>query len=158
MKPNPIKFLCSCRFLFERWNPKYYWFCNVTIARNFVIAVLPSVMPQEELDVTILCMTMALMIALVLLAFFSPRRTPGQNYLDLFISMVQLTILSFGVTSVHGQPLKESLSAGCVSLIVAVGCAVLALSIFRACQLVSQSVSYSMYLSHHAGAGGTSCR
>jgi len=41
---------------------------------------------------------------------------------------------------------------------VAVGCAVLALSILRACQLVSQSVSYSMYLSHHAGAGGTSCR
>merc|ERR1719498_837947 len=158
MKPNPIKFLCSCRFLFERWNPKYYWFCNVTIARNFIIAVLPSVMPQEDLDITVLCMTVTLMIALTLLAFCTPRRTPGQNHLDIFISMVQLTILSFGVTSVHGEPLKASLSAGCVTLIFAVGTAVVGLMIYRAFQLVTQSVTYSVYLSHHAGSGGSSCR
>ena len=27
--------------------------CNVTIARNFVIAVLPCVMPEDNLNVTI---------------------------------------------------------------------------------------------------------
>ena len=95
--------------------------CNVTIARNFVIAVLPCVMPEDDLDVTILLMTLTLIFALVLLDRCKPRRTPWLNVLDSFISFVQLTVLSLGVTSVHGQPLKESLSGACVTLIIAGG-------------------------------------
>ncbi len=60
-------------------------------------------------------------IALVLLDRCKPRHTPWLNVLDSFISVVQLTVLSFGVTSVHGQPLKESLSGECVTLIIAGG-------------------------------------
>jgi hypothetical protein len=57
MMRNDIRLLVRAKFLFERWTPECYWFCNVSISRNFVIAVLPCVMPEEDLDVTILLMT-----------------------------------------------------------------------------------------------------
>jgi len=79
MMKNDIGMLVKGRFLFDRWQPSCYWFCNVSLTRNFLIAVFPCVMPQDALDVTILLMTLALLVALILLVWFKPRRTPQQN-------------------------------------------------------------------------------
>jgi len=158
MLNNDLKLLVKGRFLFDRWTPSCYWFCNVSLIRNFLIAVLPCVMPQDQLDVTILLMTLVLIWALVMLVWFKPRRTPGQQKLDTFVSIVQITVLSFGVTSAHGDPLRESLSTACVILITAVVLSIIALLIFRLQQLLMKAISYNIYLSHHCGNGGTSTR
>jgi len=158
MMKNDILLLVKGRFLFDRWTPSCYWFCNVSLVRNFLIAVFPCVMAQDALDVTILLMMLTLVIALILLVWFKPRRTPKQNRLDCFISFVQITIVSFGVTSVHGQPLRELLSTACVILMVFVVFTVAGLVLFKAYQFLAKAVSFAVYLSHHSGAGGTSSR
>jgi len=155
---NEIHHMVRCSFLFERWRPECYWFCNVSISRNFAIAVLPSVMPEEDLDVTILLMMIVLVLALVAVVWFKPRRSDVQNCLDCFICLVQITVLSFGVTSVHGKPVRYSLSAGCVALIGCVVCMVVSLIAYRAFQIVSHADGYSIYICHHSGSGGTGCR
>merc|ERR1719502_232485 len=103
-------------------------------------------------------MTLTLIWALVMLVWCKPRRTPEQQRLDTFISVVQLTVLSFGVTSVTGVPLRESLSTACVIFIICVVAFVLVLIAFRGYQMVMKTVSYGIYLSHHGGTGGTSAR
>jgi len=155
---NDLALLVKGRFLFDRWTPSRYWFCNVSLIRNFLIAVLPCVMPQDQLDTTILLMTLTLIWALVMLLWFRPRRTPQQQALDTFVSVVQLTVLSFGVTSSHGTPLRESLSTVCVIFISSVVLFIAGIIAFRAYQLLLNTISYSVYLSHHSGNGGTSTR
>ena len=86
-------------------------FCNVTITRNFFVAVFPMIMPADQLDVTIVLMIMTLMTALVLTVWYKPRRNTAQNMLDTFISVVQLIIMTFALSSVHGQAVSEPLSA-----------------------------------------------
>jgi hypothetical protein len=103
-------------------------------------------------------MTIVLIGALVLLTWFKPRRSPVQNFLDVFISIVQILVLSFGVTSVHGQPLKDDLSATCIILIVAVGLAVLLMTISKLYQVAARTIFYSVYLSHHSGPMGAASR
>merc|ERR1719359_8487 len=114
-------------FLFERYQPDYYWFSNVSIGRNFFIGLFPCIFGEDEVDVTILMMTLTLIIALVALVWFKPRNKPSQNYLDTFISLVQLTILAFGVTSADGTELRGSLSAACLLFIILVVVAVVSL-------------------------------
>jgi len=157
MMKDDVSTLVRGRFLFDRWRPECYWFCNVTIVRNFLIAFFPCVIAEDQLDVTVILMMIALVIALVLLVWFKPRRTPNQNHLDCFISIVQIVTLSFGVTSVHGEVLRQSLSLGCVLLIASVVFAVCGLIAVRAFQLVTNK-SFSVYLCHHSGAGGSACR
>jgi len=67
-------------------------------------------------------------------------------------------IICFGVTSVHGQPLRRSLSTACVTLVCIVVFSVIFLTAYRFIQFGLKLVSYSIFLSHHSGAGGTSCR
>jgi len=117
---NEISHMVRCSFLFERWRPECYWFCNVTIFRNFAIAVLPSVMPEGDLDVTILLMMIVLVVSLVCCVWFKPRRSDTQNALDRFISLVKIIVLSFGIISVHGEAVRYQLLAGCVALGVCV--------------------------------------
>merc|ERR1719230_858610 len=150
-----MRLLVRGGFLFERFKPECYWFCNVSLIRNFFVAVLPCVIPA--LDVTLLLMTLTLLIALVLLVWYKPRKTPNQQLLDTFIGIVQLTVLSIGVTTAHGQLLSTGLSTACVILIVSVVTAVLGLIILKAYQRVS-SIAYPVYLSHHSGVGGSSTR
>merc|ERR1719331_1186915 len=95
---NELRILIRCHFLFGRWKPETCWFCNVTIIRNFFIAVFPMIMPADQLDVTIVLMILTLMIALVVTVWFKPRRNDGQNMLDVFISTVQLLILTLGMS------------------------------------------------------------
>jgi len=155
---NDLTLLVKGRFLFDRWTPSCYWFCNVSLIRNFLIAVLPCVMPQDQLDSTVLLMTLTLVWALVMLLWFRPRRTPQQQALDTFVSVVQLTVLSFGVASSHGTPLRESLSTACVVFISSVVLIIVGIIALRAYQLLLNTISYSVYLSHHSGQGGTSTR
>merc|ERR1740138_1019798 len=145
-------------FLFERLDPECYWFCNVAILRNFLIAVLPTVMPYDHLDITILLMTIVLVIALILLIWFKPRRSRQQNLLDVFISFVQIVVLSFGVSTVHGTVLKSSLSTACVVLMASVIGAVCFIVAVQMFQVVSGNNAHSIYLCHHSGAGGSACR
>jgi len=158
MLRNELSILVRGRFLFDRWTPSCYWFCNISLIRNFLVAVLPCIMPEDQLDVTILLMTLTLIWALVMLVWYKPRRTPQQQRLDTAISVVQLTLLSFGVTSVSGTPLRRSLSTACVIFIITVVMSVILLIAFRAYQMVMKTVSHAIYLSHHGGNGGTSTR
>jgi len=158
MLKSDISLLVRGRFLFDRWTPHCYWFCNVSLIRNFMVAVWPCVMAEDDLDITILLMTLSLLVALVLLVWFQPRRTRRQNRLDVCISFVQIVIICFGVTSVHGQPLRRSLSTACVTLVCIVVFSVVSLTAYRFIQFALKLVTYSIYLSHHSGAGGTSCR
>jgi len=155
---NDITLMVRCSFLFERWRPECFWFCNVTIFRNFAIAILPSVLPEDHLDTTVILMIMVLVLAQGALLWFKPRRSVIQNCLDCFVSTVQIIVLSFGITTVHGVALRSSLSAGCVILLLCVVLTVLALVAFRAFQLVTKSGGFSVYICHHAGNGGSACR
>merc|ERR1719247_1474174 len=110
MAANELRILIRCHFLFGRWKPETCWFCNVTIIRNFFVAVFPMIMPADQLDVTIFLRIMTLMTALVLTVWYKPRRNLMQNVLDTFISVVQLIIMTFGLSSVHGQSVSETLS------------------------------------------------
>jgi len=67
-------------------------------------------------------------------------------------------VLSFGVTSTHGTPLRESLSTACVIFISSVVLFIVGIIALRAYQLLLHTISYSVYLSHHSGNGGTSTR
>ena len=68
------------------------------------------IMPPDQLDVTIILMILSLLIATILVVWFKPRRNKTQNILDTFISAVQLIIMMFGLSSVHGQPVSRALS------------------------------------------------
>jgi hypothetical protein len=159
---NELRILIRCHFLFGRWKPETCWFCNVTIIRNFFIAVFPMIMPADQLDVTIVLMIMTLMTALVLTVWFKPRRNTMQNMLDTFISVVQLVIMTFGLSSVHGQSVSEPLSAFLLFLLALVITVVMSLMLIKAFQLVHPAgkaqVQYAVYLCHHAGAGGAAAR
>merc|ERR1719498_1734388 len=158
MLKSDISFLITGRFLFERWRPDCYWFCNVSLVRNFWIAVLPCVMPEDALDKTLLLMAMVLMIAYCLFIWFKPRRSIGQNRLDVFVSFVQFSLVAFGLTTVTGQALSKDLSAICVTMIGSVFIVVLSLLVTRFYVLVMRMAAYAVYLSHHSGHGGSSCR
>merc|ERR1719353_1782798 len=159
---NELRILIRCHFLFGRWKPETCWFCNVTIIRNFFIAVFPMIMPADQLDVTIVLMIMTLMTALVLTVWYKPRRNNKQNMLDTFISVVQLVIMTFGLSSVHGQSVSEPLSAFLLVLLALVIFVVMSLMLLKAFQLVHPAgkaqVQYAVYLCHHAGAGGAAAR
>merc|ERR1719201_1566962 len=107
-------------------------------------------------------MILTLMTALVLVVWFKPRRNNGQNMLDVFISMVQLTIVTFGLSSVHGQSVSEPLSAFLLILLSLVIMIVMSLMVLKAFQLLhpagKKQVQYAVYLCHHAGAGGAAAR
>jgi hypothetical protein len=159
---NDLRILIRCHFLFGRWKPETCWFCNVTIMRNFFIAVFPMIMPADQLDVTIVLMIMTLMTALVLTVWFKPRRNMAQNTLDTFISVVQLIIMTFGLSSVHGQSVSEPLSGFLLILLALVVTVVMSLMVLKAFQLLhpagKKQVQYAVYLCHHAGAGGAAAR
>jgi hypothetical protein len=162
MAASELHILTRCHFLFGRWKPETCWFCNVTIIRNFFVAVFPMIMPEDQLDVTIVLMVLTLMIVLVMTVWFKPRRNDGQNMLDVFISMVQLVILTFGLSSVHGQSVSEPLSAFLLILLSFVIMIVMSLMVLKAFQLLHPAgkaqVQYAVYLCHHAGAGGAAAR
>merc|ERR1719201_3665 len=107
-------------------------------------------------------MILTLMTALVLVVWFKPRRNNGQNMLDVFISMVQLTIMSLGLSSVHGQSVSEPLSAFLLILLSLVIIVVMSLMVLKAFQFLHPAgkaqVQYAVYLCHHAGAGGAAAR
>jgi len=155
---NDIHFLVCGKFLFERWKPNCYWFCNVTLIRNFCIAVIPCVLPEDALDVTLFLMTMALSIAFLFLVWFKPRRTPSQNQLDCVVSFAQFVLVTLGLTTVHGDPMRAFLSTICVLMIALVAVSVGSMLCVRFYQLVTKMDRYSLFLSHHGGAGGASCR
>merc|ERR1719353_2403855 len=159
---NELRILIRCHFLFGRWKPETCWFCNVTIIRNFFIAVFPMIMPADQLDVTIVLMIMTLMTALVLTGWFKPRRNTGQNILDTFISTIQLVIMTFGLSSIHGQSVSEPLSGFLLVLLALVITIVMSLMALKGFQLVHPAgkaqVQYAVYLCHHAGAGGAAAR
>jgi hypothetical protein len=159
---NQLRILMRCHFLFGRWKPETCWFCNVTIFRNFLIAILPMVMPADQLDMTIVLMMLTLCSAMVLVIWFKPRRTRSQNLLDVFISYVQLIIVCLGLSSVHGSPVSEPLSAFLLILVALVVIVVVSLLLLKAFQLVhpsgEASSTYQVYVSHHAGAGGAAAR
>jgi len=159
---NKLNILIACHFLFGRWKPDTCWFCNVTILRNFFIAVLPMVMPQDQLDLTIVLMVLVLGIAMILVVWFKPRRTTSQNALDVFISYVQLIIATFGLSAVHGNPVSEPLSTFLLILLALVVLAVASCMAVKAFQLFhptgKKMSTYQVYVSHHAGAGGVAAR
>lgn len=155
---SDITFLVTGRFLFERWRPDCYWFCNISLVRNFWIAVLPCVMPEDALDKTLLLMAMVLLIAFCLLIWFKPRRSTGQNRLDCFVSYVQFTLVAFGLTTVTGQQLSKDLSTICCLLIASVFVIVLSLFGARCWKIMMRVTAYAVYLSHHSGHGSCSCR
>jgi len=62
---NDISHMVRYSFLVKRWRPECYWLFNVTIFRSFGIAILPTVKPEGDLDVTILLMMIVLVISLV---------------------------------------------------------------------------------------------
>merc|ERR1719201_2506375 len=107
-------------------------------------------------------MILTLMTALVLVVWFKPRRNNGQNMLDVFISMVQLTIVTFGLSSVHGQSVSEPLSAFLLILLSLVIMIVMSLMVLKAFQFLHPAgkaqVQYAVYLCHHAGASGAAAR
>jgi hypothetical protein len=158
MLKNDIRHLVRCEFLFVRFTPERYWFCNVTILRNFFIAVFASVLPEKELDVSILLIEITLITSMVMFLWFRPRVTLAANRLDAFVQIIQIMVLTFGVTSVDGTPLKDSLSTICMLLVILVIITILGWVSYKGFRLVSQTFGHAIYLSHHAGAGGASAR
>jgi len=81
-----------------------------------------------------------------------------QNYLDVFISSVQLIVLQCCMRSMGGEPIRQELSTLCVLAIAAVCFGVIVLIAFRGYQFISKTVVHNIYLCHHAGIGGVACR
>ena len=125
---------------------------------NFFVAVLPTLLPEDHLDVCGLLTTLVLLLPLIAHSVLLPRRSLPQNYLDVFVSLVQLAVLIFGLPSVHGETIQSSLSLVCVLLIGSVSFLVFPLIAIRVYQVISKSVAHHIYLCHHSGVGGVACR
>jgi len=96
MMKNDIGVLIRCHFLFNRWRADCYWFSVITVVRNFILAVLPMIMPEDQLDMSVGFMLITLVISIVMMIWFKPRRTPTMNLLDSYISFVQIVTLAVG--------------------------------------------------------------
>jgi len=103
-------------------------------------------------------MMFVLVISTGLSFWYKPRRSRLQNLLDCFVSIVQVTVLSVGATSVHVDALSDELSVVCVLLITSVFIVIVSACIYRAILIVSNTYSHAIYLSHHSGVGGAASR
>jgi len=168
MARNDIGMLVRCHFLFNRWTPQRYWFAIIAVGRNFFVALWPMVIPQESMDFAVFLMVVSLLFALLLTCWFQPRRTPAMNKLDVFISFVQIVILSVGSMSVYAEEdeagLKSmGLSAVLVALTISIFVIAAIIAAIKGAQFLSQgatplSWSFDIVIDFHGGAGGVGGR
>jgi hypothetical protein len=155
---NDIGMLVRCHFLFNRWKPSCYWFSIIAVLRNFILAVLPMVMPDTVLDLTVFFMAATLQVAIGFVIWWRPRRTPGMNRLDGLLSIVQITILATGSFSVYGTEVNKELS----TLLVLLCCTGLVTGFmmvgFKSIEWMFFRKRFDIVLSHHNGHGGISAR
>merc|ERR1711988_1590572 len=83
MAKNDIGLLVRCHFLFNRWNPKAYYFAAIAVTRNALVAIWP--MMVEDFGVALSLMMVSLLIPYVATAAVKRRRTPAMNALDIHV-------------------------------------------------------------------------
>merc|ERR1719329_1848231 len=100
----------------------------------------------------------ALVIGIVLMIWFKPRRTPAMNGLDCYISVVQICILAFGGMTVYGTVLQGELSTILMIMVVTLFAAGALFVMRSAAQIVFKTRQFDVFLSHHSGPGGAAAR
>jgi hypothetical protein len=164
MQKNDIGHLIRCHFLFNRWKPTMYWFVNVSVLRNFLVALVPMVLGHQGLVLSL--MMIILILPLGWTANAMPRRTPAMNALDMHISFSQVIIVAIGsMASLPGSEGGETdFLSWCLMLIcfsVGLVCCIIVLLKFG--QFVSKgktpgSWAFDVFFDHHMGAGANTAR
>ena len=98
-----INFMKRFRFLFIRWDPRVHWFSLPLLAKNFLVALFPMLVPEANLDLTIVLLLLTLTGYLFLAARFEPWRTRELNWLDWISTAGLCMILLIGSMTVGGD-------------------------------------------------------
>jgi len=151
---SDLRFVTRFGFIFHRWTPERYWFGIVALARNFLVSVLPTLIPDSEYVLAILLVEFVLLATVCLLLTYQPWRVSLLTFCDTVLNVSLLVVLCIGSAATDA-----SMAASAVCTIIfalgTFGCFVIV------CSSISRAVrgpTYTAFLSHHKKDGACRAR
>jgi len=150
---NNLRFVTRFGFIFHRWTPDRYWFGSIILVRNFLVAVLPILIPKSDYKLAILLVEFVLLMMVCLLLVYKPWKLSILTVCDAGLNLGVLMLLAVG-------------AVGGVSTAYSIVCTILfAGSAFFTgillCRCAFQYIrgsTYDVFLSHHKKDGACGAR
>lgn len=156
LREADVTFMQSCNFLFARFRPGAEFFSVLFLVRNLLLAFLP-LLPTASARV--LGMNLMLALHVTLTAFFKPWKLTASNYLELFLGILLILLITLGTLFVREVD-EFSALVTCVTIFLATFVAIFGCMLFGFIKYLrgKRHKKFRYFLCHHKNAAGSVAR